>query len=805
MELTMLFTTLLSASFTIPQIVAIAVLSLIVIGAIVAFRFNTKIQMKVSFNMDAESETYNREGLKIFADDNSKVLQRPIVAIVQIDNLMAVYKSHPKKKDLIMNIANVILKGMKKEETVARVEFNKFAVLYNGRELDEVKGLCKAIEEKINDEGFDKYSDMKFEFNFGINEHPDLNGMYQSTKCAEYSIKYSPIKDKNIYVYCDDVAQSVNKEERMNNAKKIALEQKQFVPYIIPRVSLKTGKVIGGEITCRWVDEQQNELYQFDDFYNLFEENGFITQIDEEMFKNACQLAQQLVRKDANTVISVNISKKNFDDPEFVNRIEQVAKDNSVQPKNIALTISDMSSSDGFGLVATKILELRQKGFRVEMNGFGKSQASLSSLANMSLDSVKIDGSFFKNGLTTEKAQNMAIDVINMLKRLNVSIVCGGVSNKDTMNFVAGIDLDVVVQGDVVSKAIPLYQFEPFTHTTFSIQPVVIQQDVRTYSKVTAPKAASVPSEDNQKDPRVEELNKQIQQLQQDLKSQLEASKKKEEEDAKKAHQEELDKMRQEIEALKNAKKEGSETLDMNKLIAAIQAAQQANVIDELDDVEEDEEPSRKKDEANDEELAEDLDMLDDDDEDTKSPEGYAPKYGLVEAKSIIQAYKNAYDDNWMPKCREDLKENFDELVKSIQYHGGQLKLTFKDKFYIASNDVKHNYSEVKNMLMKYQGVENKTLNACDSFYIGHKQIAKITFTKTKVRLYLALNPENYSANQFPHKNVSAMKAHAKTPFMTNVKSNLSLKRASKLISDVMLEEKVKVNPSYKPVDYATK
>ena len=113
--------------------------------------------------------------------------------------------------------------------------------------------------------------------------------------------------------------------------------------------------------------------------------------------------------------------------------------------------------------------------------------------------------------------------------------------------------------------------------------------------------------------------------------------------------------------------------------------------------------------------------------------------------------------------------------------------------------------STIKNEIMKYAGVSNRVTNYYDCFYLGRKQICKISLTSKKVRVYLAADPTKYPERQFPHKDVSAKKAHTRTPYYTMVKSQLSVRRMNKVIADIMAESNVTINDSYKPVDYVTR
>ncbi len=448
--------------------VVIGALGVVIILAVLLFRINTKTQMKVSFNMDDETGVYNKKGLEIFVSKNRKKYTNPTLAVVEIKNLVIVYKDYPKKRELMIKVSDLLLKGLRGEETLARIEFNKFCVVYNDRDKNEIRDRLLNFEETLNSDEFDSNIDIKLIVNFGVYESPKFEETITDVKLAESSISLSPIKDKNIYYYCDDVTVALAKQNRINEAKQVAFDENRFVSYIQPKVSLATGEVIGGEILCRWVDEMQNPIYSPAEFIPIFEENGFIKQIDDLMFKNACLMAATLVRRGYNDIIiSVNLSRADIEGVDIVKKLLNICNENQVFPKNIELEITESAVMNNSKLISNVIMQLRQAGFRVSMDDFGKEYSSLSSLVDNPFDTIKIDSVFFRNGLQTEKSANIAKDILVMLSKLNVEIVCEGVETKDTVDKIAAITKDVVIQGFYFSKPIPTYQFESFVETKF--------------------------------------------------------------------------------------------------------------------------------------------------------------------------------------------------------------------------------------------------------------------------------------------------------------------------------------------------
>ena len=177
----------------------------------------------------------------------------------------------------------------------------------------------------------------------------------------------------------------------------------------------------------------------------------------------------------------------------------------------------------------------------------------------------------------------------------------------------------------------------------------------------------------------------------------------------------------------------------------------------------------------------------------------------LEQIEALVKNYQDRFQEDWMSHAKEELQG--DELVKGLRFYKLQNaeRKTFVDKVKKLSPEVKQIYNIVKNEFMKYNGVTNKLTNSCDVLYKGRNQIAKINFTKSRVRLYLGLDPNNAEYAKIPHKDLSNKRAHARTPFYMLLKSPLSVKRAKKLIADLMVMHNCEENLNYKPIDYATK
>lgn len=80
----------------------------------------------------------------------------------------------------------------------------------------------------------------------------------------------------------------------MENMMEKALDEEEFIIYLQPKVSLKTGKIIGSEALVRW-DSPEKGLIPPDDFIPFFEKNDFIIKLDMYVFEVVCKILRKWI------------------------------------------------------------------------------------------------------------------------------------------------------------------------------------------------------------------------------------------------------------------------------------------------------------------------------------------------------------------------------------------------------------------------------------------------------------------------------------------------------------------------------
>lgn len=134
----------------------------------------------------------------------------------------------------------------------------------------------------------------------------------------------------------------------------------------------------------------------------------------------------------------------------------------------------------------------------------------------------------------------------------------------------------------------------------------------------------------------------------------------------------------------------------------------------------------------------------------------------------------------------EEEPENEDLLVEEESGYGGKKKrLSFFDRMLRADLDTKVNYNEIKNELLSY-GIKARMSKTGEVFRLHTRKYAKIFLVGKTLKVYLALDPEDYKDKPFPVEDVSYRPSCAEIPLLFKVRSGLSVRRCKELIKDTM-------------------
>lgn len=261
---------------------------------------------------------------------------------------------------------------------------------------------------------------------------------------------------------------------RMESEFQKAISNNELIPYYQPLVDLKTETIVGFELLMRWESPKWG-MVSPDLFINLAEETSLIIPTGFWALEKACahlqsfQQAFSAVYTTAKPLfISVNVSVKQFQHPDFFTMLMKIMGRHSVSPAQIKLEVTERIFLEGAEAIAA-IQRCREAGFSISLDDFGTGFSSLNYIARCEVDSLKIDQSFVRQMFSNGKTPVLMQAIIDLTKGLHMPSFAEGIETRDQLNALRNLGCDIG-QGFLFGKPMP---FE--AALTFLVAPPVWQ------------------------------------------------------------------------------------------------------------------------------------------------------------------------------------------------------------------------------------------------------------------------------------------------------------------------------------------
>ena len=237
-----------------------------------------------------------------------------------------------------------------------------------------------------------------------------------------------------------------------------ALTCKELVLYYQPKVSLRSGRIVGAEALIRWLHPEHGMLAP-GKFVPLAEETGLILELGNWVLEAACRQIRSWIDSGLEPVpIAINLSARQFDH-QLIDHLRDTTERHRVPCELLKLEITESLLVRGPEKVILIMNELAAYGFTLALDDFGTGYSSLAYLKKFPISTLKIDRTFVTGVPEDENDCAIAQAIVTMGKQLRQEIVAEGVETHAQMNFLRNLGCDQL-QGYLFSPAVPADLFE---------------------------------------------------------------------------------------------------------------------------------------------------------------------------------------------------------------------------------------------------------------------------------------------------------------------------------------------------------
>ncbi len=396
--------------------------------------------------------------------------QAPSILIVAIDRFYRVVESlgYAWGDRLIQNVAHRLISCVDFGDTVARLNTDQFAIILASENQNSLalqhhraSQLAKRIIERLSKPiNLDQHK-ISLSASIGIALSPkDGEDIDELMQHAEAALSYAKQMGGNRFQFYSSNIQAVSVELlNLETNLRYALEHSQFQIYYQPQVDLSTGRIIGAEALIRWMHPEQGFISP-GQFIPLAEQNGLIVQIGEWVLQTACQQLKKWQDAGLPSLrIAVNLSARQFNQPDLVKKIVQTLASTNLAPQYLEVEITESMLVDNIKLANAQLKELKALGISISIDDFGTGYSSLSYLQKFNLDILKIDRCFVTDINHNEKNATITKAIISMAHGLNLHVIAEGVEKEAELEFLRQQKCNTI-QGYLFSPPVPGDKFE---------------------------------------------------------------------------------------------------------------------------------------------------------------------------------------------------------------------------------------------------------------------------------------------------------------------------------------------------------
>lgn len=400
----------------------------------------------------------NETGGKLMAQGK---LQEYACAFLNIKNFNYINRAvGARQGDVVLReFVRLTQQKLNRDEFFARMGGDNFVLLAKKERMDmllaEIDGTQVTVSYGENES---KTFDLRSRI--GVYEMQPGQTTGEGINAASTAMHAAKMSGKNDQFRFDDaMLEHALRQKEVSQMFPKALENREFVVYYQPKVTLSDNHLCGCEALVRWF--RDGAMVPPMSFIPVLEREGSVCKLDFYVLEQVCRDIQNWLSRGIEPVrVSVNFSKAHLQNPHLAEEILAVLQKYSVSAKYIEVELTEMSGYESYETLFRFVQTMHENGVSTSIDDFGTGYSSLNLLKDLNVDIIKLDKSFLNNMEKHRKNDVIVIkNIVNMVNDLDMEVIAEGVETKKQAEFLRGINC-CMAQGFLFDRPLPHAEFE---------------------------------------------------------------------------------------------------------------------------------------------------------------------------------------------------------------------------------------------------------------------------------------------------------------------------------------------------------
>lgn len=389
----------------------------------------------------------------------SEIIQQNFaVLFLDLDNFKYINDSmgHDVGDEILVKLGQRLSETVGKKGVCTRFGGDEFVILMQMQNHRDITIKATEIIEALNAPFNVEEHEFFISSSIGISIYPDnAKTATELIKFADTAMYEAKLAGKNRYSFFDiDMNTSVKEFLEIENIIKDALANDYLKLYFQPLIDSSNSTLYGFEALVR-LDHPQLGFILPDKFIQVAEATGDILKISEFVMQSACKFTSQINTLSSHDIcVSVNISARQFKEKEFAKKFLGYAKEYGTDPHHLKVEMTESVVMDNVSLAIKELDILRKAGVQIALDDFGTGYSSFEYLAQLPINTIKIDKSFIIPVFDKESNQHIVTAITTLAHALNMDVTAEGVETDKHVQYLKENKIDIL-QGFYYSKALP--------------------------------------------------------------------------------------------------------------------------------------------------------------------------------------------------------------------------------------------------------------------------------------------------------------------------------------------------------------